>query len=185
MSNSSSILNTSAHADPGAAPRRPASTPRLRALLGLGLVAALVAGCSGKSKPAALPPEEAQRLLLDRNWLDRLPESPTDRLHVFRFVPSMGGGVYQDRTLYAGTFELFTFEHDGQHIRFHLHHTGQEASAGYTIDRMLGDGPLELHLHISDSPRGPHDYYSIRGMQATGEAALETSLRSLFQRPAR
>ena len=92
----------------------------------------------------------------------------------------MGGGVYQDRTLYAGTFELFTFDHDGERIRFHLHHTGQEASAGYTIDRMLGDGPLELHLHIADSPRGPHDYYSIRGMQARSEAELETSLRSLL-----
>ncbi|MFO0574431.1 MAG: hypothetical protein U1A78_10550 [Polyangia bacterium] len=169
----------------GGAPHRSLSIARRSALLGLGLVAVLAAGCSGKAKTAALPPEEAQRLLLDRNWLDRLPESPSDRLHVFRFVPSMGGGVYQDRTLYAGTFELFTFEHDGQHIRFHLHHTGQEASAGYTIDRLAGDGPLELHLHIADSPRGPQDYYSIRGMQAAGEAALESGLRSLFQKPAR
>lgn len=153
--------------------------------LSLGLLALSgSAGCSGK-KLAAVPADEAQRLLLDRNWLDRVPETARDRLHVFRFVPSMGGGVYQDRTLFAGTFELFSFEHDAQRIRFHLHHTGEEASARYTIERLPGDSPLDLHLHIEDSPRGPHDYYSLRGMQARSPgqnqtADLDAELRAIF-----
>lgn len=141
----------------------------------------LGAGCHGKPSPAALPPQDAQKLLLDRNWLDRLPETAQDRLHVFRFVPSMGGGVYQDRTLFAGQFELFTFDHDGQNIRFHLHHTGEERSAAYTIDRVPEDGALELHLHVEDSPRGPSDYYSLRGMHGAGsEKDLEQALQKLW-----
>ena len=40
--------------------RAAASVVRRRgALLGLGLLAALALGCSSKSRPAALPPEEA------------------------------------------------------------------------------------------------------------------------------
>lgn len=165
----------------------PSSSRSILLALSLGLMAlSSGSGCSSK-KLAAVPTDEAQRLLLDRNWLDRVPETARDRLHVFRFVPSMGGGVYQDRTLFAGTFELFSFEHDGQRIRFHLHHTGEEASARYTIERMPGDSPLELHLHIVDSPRGPHDYYSIRGMQARGPgqtqaADLDTELQSIFSK---
>ena len=147
---------------------------------------ALGAGCSGKPRAAALPPEDAQKLLLDRNWLDRLPETAHDRLHVFRFVPSMGGGVYQDRTLFAGQFELFNFDHDGQTIRFHLRHTGEERSVAYTIDRVPEDGPLELHLHLEDSPRGPADYYSPRGMHGGGsENDLEPALQQLWSKAAK
>lgn len=150
-------------------------------LLSIGGVASL-SGCS-KSQQQLVPAQQAQSLLLDRNWIDRLPESPRDRLHVFRFVPTMGGGVFQDRTLFAGHFELFTFDHDGDTIRFHLHHTGDEHKSGYTIDRLperSPDGspnPLELHLHLSDTPRGPSDYYSIRGMNGHD---FDEALRSLY-----
>src|SRR4051812_45875335 len=74
------------------------------------------AGCRNKPAATLVPADQARSLLLDRNWLDRLPETARDRLQVFRFVPSMGGGVFQDRTLYAGQFELFNFEHDGATI---------------------------------------------------------------------
>ena len=148
-------------------------------------LAALTAGCRSKPPAATLPTAEASRLLLDRNWLDRVPESAHDRLHVFRFVPSMGGGVYQDRTLFAGQFELFTFDHDGQTIRFHLHHTGEERSAAYTIDRLPDDGSLELHLHIEDSPRGPTEYYRLRGMHSASiEKELEQALQKLWPQTA-
>ena len=144
---------------------------------------ALGAGCSGKPRATALPPQEAQKLLLDRNWLDRLPETAHDRLHVFRFVPAMGGGVYQDRTLFAGQFELFTFDQDGQTIRFHLHHTGEERGVAYTIDRVPEDSALELHLHLADSPRGPSDYYSPRALHGgASEKDLEQPLQALWSK---
>jgi hypothetical protein len=152
------------------------------------LVAVGVAGCHRKPATTAVAPDEARQLLLDRNWVDRLPETAQDRLQVFRFVPSMGGGVFQDRTLYAGQFELFNFDHDGESIQFHLRHTGEERTTHYTIERLPAgdDSPYDLHLTLSDSPRGAHDYYSIRGMHgAAQEKALEEGLRNLWQKSAK
>src|SRR5512139_480448 len=84
------------------------------------LIALLAGACSSSKKSDIVDDGEARKLLLDRNWLDRMPETERDRLHVYRFVPSMGGGVFQDRTLYKGTFELFTFETSGDEILFNL-----------------------------------------------------------------
>jgi hypothetical protein len=144
------------------------SSVRSALLPALLLLFSAAAGCHGPAKHLALPPEQAQQLLLDRNWLDRLPETPSDRLHVFRFVPTMGGGVYQDRTLYAGQFELFTFAQDGQTVLFRLHHTDEEARVPYVIERIPSEegSPFDLHLHLDKSPRGPSDYYNIRDSRA-------------------
>ena len=126
-------------------------------------VTLLAAACS---KPAthALPPEQAKKILLDRNWLDRVPQKVDDKLHVYRFVPSMGGGVFQDRTIFFGTFELFTFEADGQRIRFNLLHTGDKRISKYTIEELATPGPdgVDLQLTIDDDPRGPKRYYGWR-----------------------
>jgi len=139
-------------------------------------IALALLGCAPRDQH--LPPDEARALLINRNWLDRLPESARDRLHVFRFVPSMGGGVFQDRTLYKGEFELFTFEAGGDRIRFDLPHTGERRDVRYRIDA-LGDGerrgPLDLRLILDGSPRGPSVYYGMRRESAD----LDASLRSL------
>jgi hypothetical protein len=152
------------------------SSPAVSALTLLAALA-LLPGCRDAKREHALPPPEARRLLLDRNWLDRLPQTPQDRLHVFRFVPSMGGGVFQDRTLYAGHFELFHFDQDGRTIHFKLPHTDEARRAPFFIEPLHApdeDTPFELHLHIEDSPRGPADYYSLRGESSTD---LDASLR--------
>lgn len=148
--------------------------------------ATLLAGCHDAKNDRALPPPDARRLLLDRNWIDRLPESPTQRLHVFRFVPSMGGGVFQDRTLYAGQFELFHFDQDGARIHFRLPHTGEDVRVPFTIEPLQlpeKDSPFELHLHIADSPRGPSDYYSLRGESRSDlEGSLDRALSAASKR---
>ncbi len=129
------------------------------------LVAALllVAACS---KPAthALPPDQAKQLLIIRNWIDRLPQKVDDKLKVYRFVPSMGGGVFQDRTIFFGTFELFTFEATGSEIRFNLLHTGDRRRSAYAIEELATPGPegVDLKLTIADDPRGPKTYYGWR-----------------------
>lgn len=139
-------------------------------------------GCHDAKKEHALPPPEARRLLLDRNWLDRLPQTPQERLHVFRFVPKMGGGVFQDRTLYAGQFELFHFDQDGARLHFKLPHTSDDVRVPFSIETLHlpeEDSPFELHLHIEGSPRGPNDYFSLRGESS---ANLDASLDSWLAR---
>jgi hypothetical protein len=152
----------------------------MRAHLVAALVAvSLVAACS---KPAthALPPDQAKQLLLNRNWIDRLPERVDDKLKVYRFVPSMGGGVFQDRTIFFGTFELFTFEATGAEIRFNLLHTGDKRTSGYTIEELATPGPegVDLRLTIASDPRGPKSYYGWR-KEAGGTGALDEHLGAL------
>src|SRR6476660_5469235 len=76
------------------------------------------------------------KLLIDRNWIDRMPRTERDKLHVYRFVPTMGGGVFQDRTLYKGTFELFRFKIEGDHIRFVMPETKQNERSQFKIENV-------------------------------------------------
>ncbi len=126
------------------------------------LVLIVVAACSSGHRTKQLDPADAQKLLIDRNWIDVMPESPKDRLHVFRFVPSMGGGVFQDRTLYRGEFELFTFDARDGAIAFTFPDTGQRVRTAYTIEDVDGPPPFDLKLTITGSPRGPSVYYGMR-----------------------
>jgi len=127
------------------------------------LLLAALAACSSSSSSKVIPADQAGALLLDRNWLDRMPETERDHLFVYRFVPSMGGGVFQDRTLYKGTFELFSFTASGEEIRFILHETKQDVTSRFTIERVEGPAPFDLKLTIPDDPRGPRVYFGMRG----------------------
>jgi hypothetical protein len=75
----------------------------------------------------------------------------------------MGGGVFQDRTLYKGSFELFSFAVEGDRIRFALHETKQDVTSAFQIERVDGPAPFDLKLTIPDDPRGPKTYFGMRG----------------------
>jgi hypothetical protein len=124
----------------------------------------LLVGCSSSSSSSStvLDKGDAKKLLIDRNWIDRMPETKDTRLHVYRFVPNMGGGVFQDRTLYKGTFELFKFSADKGEIKFDLPETGDKVTSKFTIEKIDGPEPFDLKLTISDDPRGPHVYFGMR-----------------------
>ncbi len=124
------------------------------ALLGslLGLLA-----CGGE--PAALPSAQAAQELVNRNWLDVWPESHDDRLHVYRFTPAMGGGVFQDRTVFEGHFELFTFSEGNGTITFRFPGKNERHETAYRIEPVEGPRPFTRRLVLEDDPRGPGVYY--------------------------
>jgi hypothetical protein len=123
------------------------------------LAGALLAGCNDK-RETAVTGEAARELLIDRNWMNRWPSGKDDRLHVYRFVPSMGGGVYQDRTLFLGQFELFHFDVSGDTLRFDLPDNDEQMKSRFVIEEVDGPEPFDLRLSIHPSPRGPGVYYS-------------------------
>lgn len=137
--------------------------PLARLALAFALVASFAGGCRRGNQSDGVPVDagEARRLLVERNWLDVMPESKDDRLHVYRFVPKMGGGVFQDRTLFVGTFELFLFETTEREIRFRFPNTGEKRAAPFRIERIPPEGRdgFDLRLTITGSPRGPGVYY--------------------------
>ena len=140
------------------------------------LLLAVLAACSGSKKSDIVDDSEARKLLLDRNWIDRMPETERDRLHVYRFVPSMGGGVFQDRTLYKGTFELFRFETSGDEIRFDLPETHTKVVSKFHIETVRGPKPFDLKLTIPADPRGPQVYYGMRSETDRNGQQLEQRL---------
>jgi hypothetical protein len=156
-----------------------------RKLALVGLLLVLVAGgvlyVRFRPQPASPPLElaEASRLLVNRNWLDVLPRDEKQRLHVYRFTPAMGGGVFQDRTLFAGQFELFTFRLDHDQIDFNLPHKGQRVLSKFEIRRVKGHEPFDLELTLAADPRGPHRYYGF-----SNESAVEADTEVLLHRRA-
>jgi hypothetical protein len=140
------------------------------ALSSLASIALALAACGRDPAPRALPPDEAARLLIDRNWLDVWPRTEEERLHVLRFTPAMGGGVYQDRTLFAGSFELFVFSIGDGELELVLPHTKERVTARYSIERVDGPAPFDLRLTLDPSPRGPSVYHA-RSAETADEAA--------------
>ncbi len=140
------------------------------------LVLALLASCSHKKASGIVDDAEARKLLLDRNWIDVMPKTERDKLHVYRFVPSMGGGVYQDRTIFKGTFELFQFSTERDEIRFNLLETHDHVTSKFRIENVDGPHPFDLKLTIDADPRGPQVYYGSRSETDRDGAHLEQLL---------
>jgi len=150
----------------------------MRSMSVLALAAVLFVALAACSSPKStrVSAEDARGLLIDRNWLDRMPESDRDKLHVYRFVPNMGGGVFQDRTLYKGVFELFSFSVKDSAITFKLHETRSEVTSAFTIEAVDGPAPFDLKLTIPDDPRGPKVYFGMRSETDRDGTGLERLL---------
>jgi hypothetical protein len=143
------------------------------------LLALLGAACSSpKQQSKELSDDEAAQVLVNRNWMDHWPTTKTDRIHVYRFVPNMGGGVYQDRTIFKGTFELFRFDTNRDEIEFDLVETGQKVASKYRIDAIDGPHPFDLRLTVFADPRGPQVYFGIRSETDPDGLLLEQKLRT-------
>ena len=143
------------------------------------LAAALVlAACSSESRApeTRVAPTDAAKLLIDRNWIDHMPQTHTDRLHVFRFVPTMGCGVFQDRTLFKGEFELFVFRVHDSELDFVFPDNGDRVRSSFRIEKVDGPTPFDLKLTIDASPRGPRVYYGIRAETDPHGTALAARL---------
>jgi len=144
----------------------------------IAIAAVLLAACSSHSHSPTISRDEAKQLLIDRNWIDRMPQNERDHLFVYRFVPTMGGGVFQDRTLFKGTFELFTFGVDGDHIDFNMPETHERVRSQFQIEKVAGPKPFDLKLTIWSDPRGPHEYYGIRAERDVDGAKLAGDLQA-------
>ena len=141
---------------------------------GLLMTSVMLAGCDSGGE--AISPSDTVNELINRNWLDVWPQSKEDRLHVFRFTPSMGGGVFQERNVFEGTFELFTFEASGDQLRLVFPGRGEQHTTPYRIDRVDGPMPFTRRLTLEDSPRGPSVYFGYDEKQTTSPFVVEPPL---------
>jgi hypothetical protein len=127
--------------------------------LSIALALCALAGCAGDSGTEAVPAEQAAKLLENRNWLDHMPRTESEQLYVYRFTPKMGGGVFQDRTLFKGVFELFVYEVKGDELRIRWPHTKSRDAVKFRIEKVKGPRPFDLRLVLEGTSRGPSVYY--------------------------
>lgn len=139
------------------------------------LTAATATACHREAPRAAtrMSAQDARRALIDRNWIDRMPEHKDDRLRLYRFTPAMGGGVYQDRKVFRGQFELFQYQVGDGVIAFHFPDTDEDVRSPFLIERVRGHEPFDLKLTVADDPRGPGVYWGASGPRGQ---ALEPTL---------
>ncbi|HET9993199.1 MAG TPA: hypothetical protein VFQ65_31905 [Kofleriaceae bacterium] len=140
---------------------------------------ATLGACSHHKTDRGIDRDTQKKLLIDRNWIDVMPKTESDKLHVFRFVPTMGGGVYQDRTIFKGTFELFKFTVDGDQIEFDLLQTHDKVRSQFEITPVDGPRPFDLKLTIPNDPRGPRVYYGSRAETDRDGHVLDQELAAL------
>lgn len=145
------------------------------------LASALVCSCSGKRADTdkSLSADDAASMLINRNWIDRWPSHKDERLHVYRFVPDMGGGVYQDRTLFLGSFELFVFDVGRETITFFMPDSHTKLTSRFRIERVSGPEPFDLRLTLAESPRGPRTYYGMSSETGSTWAELDSQLMAI------
>lgn len=143
-----------------------------RSITTVALAVALLAACSKSDRATThrLSNQDAAALLENRNWMDVWPASDREPIHVYRFTPAMGGGVYQDRTLFAGNFELFNYEIGDGKLRIKWPHTREVETIEFTLDEVSGPEPFDLKLTFKGNLRGPSVFYGRRA--ETGAAGL-------------
>jgi hypothetical protein len=142
-----------------------------RFLLFPALILVAAACSSGERGSRALSGEDGAALLENRNWMDRWPGSDREQLRVYRFTPAMGGGVFQDRTLFAGHFELFNYEIGAGEIRISWPHTSERETVRFTVEEVSGPPPFDLRLTLHGNLRGPSVYHGRRAETGAADGA--------------
>jgi hypothetical protein len=129
------------------------------------LVAALAAvGFGGwrlraHSHHAAVTDGGENKLLVDRLWIDRMPEHERDPINVLALLSDDKLGVFQNLTAYRGSYELFRYERSGGELRVKYPQTGESDKLSVKVTRCDEDG-MDFCLDVSGGSRGVRHYYS-------------------------
>lgn len=105
--------------------------------------------------------EQKDSILVNRLWVDHVPEKETDAFDIFAVLTRRPVGVFQHGSLWEGEWAMFEWQMKGEnkdlHIRFPQ--SGQTA----TIEWVIQDSrkaPFDYCLTLRGNPRGPEKWYS-------------------------
>ena len=150
----------------------------MRTAIALAIVAvSLTAACGrGNATPQKdpLPPGEAAELLHERIWLDKEPRGQNDVFHLFVFDEGQMG-IYQDRTIWKGKFEMFIWEAAGKNIEMRLPGSRKIVKSGFRIEKEH-HGKADAKLVLDKPFEGPTTYYGypFDGASADADAFVRT-----------
>jgi len=106
----------------------------------------------------------ANRLLVDRVWIDHVPHSDTDTIQVFAALSDQALGVFQAASQWRGSTELFRFEAHGAELRILYPQTGERETVRAKARRCEERG-MDYCLELDGASRGVKRYYSRKGWE--------------------
>ena len=116
-------------------------------------------GCSG-------PEAKVDKISsLDRIWIDHLPKTESDTIHVFAAITQEPMGIFQATSQWKGNFELFVYEAHGDTIRavYPQDRSKEELKVSARTCSDMRD--MDYCLEIKGASRGPKKYYSRKGWE--------------------
>jgi hypothetical protein len=132
----------------------------------LALVLGAAALGTWSSEPA--PEERPTRLLLNRVWFDRVPESNRDDVGLWIWLAG-GIGIYQQGSAYRASMDIFEFERNGRGLAMSFLHDGAAHNTEFTIEACDELPPFDLCLTLLEAPRGRNRYYSFGATEDMAE----------------
>ena len=123
------------------------------------LSALLVLGCSSDRPRKGEDPQ----LLLDRIWIDRLPEKHTEYSQIMLVLAGQPIGVFQRASSYDMHLEVFMYRREGGRVAYRFPQSDKKGELTYRIAGCNDLPPFDLCLELSQNPwGGPKRYHGMR-----------------------
>jgi hypothetical protein len=134
----------------------------MKKLLALAAVAA--AGYGAWHFRGQTEPTKDNELVRDRFWVDHLPRNEREPIQTFVILKEQGAGLFNNASMWRGSYELFRYEMQGSQIRMEFPQTGDRETARAQATRCNERG-MDFCLKLEGSSRGAKQYYSKKGWE--------------------
>lgn len=116
-------------------------------------------------------------LTQDRIWIDHLPRNDRDTFQIFLALTEEPIGIFQAASQWAGQYEIFRYEMNGNEIRFVFPQNGDREKATANA-RECRDHGHDYCLDMSGTKRGVKKYYSRKGWEIDGLTAEQAKAKA-------
>ncbi len=117
--------------------------------------------------------------VVDRLWIDHLPQNPRDEISVFLALSDEPVGIFQTASQWRGKYELFQHETSGDDIRIVYPATGERETVRVRA-RACDESGWNYCLEIKGASRGVKKYYSMEGWEVGSTDAAGPLLRRVL-----
>lgn len=122
-------------------------------------------------------------LMLDRLWIDHLPDNERDNVRAFVALSRQPLGAFETRSRWKGDWEVFRHESkDDGNVRLVFPHSHEHEQVQVRTVRCDSDG-FDFCMELHGSSRGTRRYYSRKGWEiglATTPDALHDQVGHLM-----
>jgi hypothetical protein len=131
-----------------------------------------------------VPAEQVQSLLVDRLWIDELPQRESDKFNFYVFSGEDEFGINDKaQSIYKHLLEIFNFRADAKNINFTFPHDRRNARSAYQVEKLARPrGDIDMKLVISADPQmggKSWTYWSSTKWQSHDLQSLPPMLRHL------